>query len=192
MGLSAYNLNTSYAKVTAEISQSVRNIRLNSHDVFAPQNKGSVSNDNQQPSAASYFSSYAVSYLEPSASFNLQKIVSEKPEQELARQNQRKQVLDDKTDEQKLNQAPQTVGNNEFLELLMAEKPTVSNQFAAQNYLQAENQTSFSLSYASDWGLADNLKYVNDTYQYVFNINNEPKVLIDFMHKNNQTFDFRI
>lgn len=37
-----------------------------------------------------------------------------------------------------------------------------------------------------------NLEYAVNSYNYVFNINKEPTVLIDFMHEYNRSFDFMI
>ena len=72
----------------------------------------------------------------------------------------------------------------------LREKPQSLHNYA-QTYLGPD--AVYSLHSLHKFQTAAGLKqYADSIYETVANLNDEPAVLIDFMHKNNRKFDFKI
>lgn len=71
-----------------------------------------------------------------------------------------------------------------------AEGESPYNHRALHNYPYSllDSASSYSLKSGTEPAAADNLK-ASSAYQFVSNALEEPKILIDFMHKNNQRYD---
>ena len=72
----------------------------------------------------------------------------------------------------------------------LREKPQSLHNYA-QTYLGPD--AVYSLHSLNKFQTAAGLKHYADTvYETAANLNEEPHILIDFMHKNNRKFDFKI
>ena len=72
----------------------------------------------------------------------------------------------------------------------LREKPESLHNYA-QTYLGPD--AVYSLHSLSKFQTAAGLKqYADNVYGTAANLNDKPRVLIDFMHKNNRSFDFKI
>lgn len=192
-GLTADKMTNLYADLTSQISKSVKNIsRKSAPDFAAPAPK----NPAETSSAASVsFSGYAFSYLEPSSLYNLHRISADlKNEETLKEQNRHKnQVADDERQTQtESNAGSEQVGGISFAEELQyVSKPDAQfvTKLYRQNFL---NKVSEAPLFLSGSFAANDAGYADKAYNYTFNLNNVPDARIEYMHKYNRSFDYRI
>lgn len=179
------SLSPDFSGLTAEISKSVSHIRAKAAalrpettEIAQPENfKGLPLNG------------CAVSYLEPQASFAIQKFVSEtRAEEKLNRQPSQKNVLNDEEKntpeieptETAVSFAEELASTVDFSSLrygLFAYGATAAD---AGNLFIMPGQETVSGTYAAG------------AYDYVAGINSQPQILIDFMHEFNRSFDYTI
>lgn len=180
-----YGLNSIYDEIFSSVSriksQPGENVRNESFHALEP----------AEHKAAQEITGLTVSYLSPGAAFTLQKIVSQPDFTNLKKNNTQKQLVEEDETEKTLTKDTQQIEKQNFLDEIQAYLPQYS---ARQISLIYENAGTFSANdnWLSGWNMAQNTKYANETYNFVFNINNEPKITIDLMHPNNRSFDFRI
>lgn len=192
---SANSLMPDFSGLTADISRSVSTIKAKAQVL---RNDSIPSAQNQ--SAGSAFKSfslnnYAVSYLEPQALYSLHRFVAETDDAEkLKQQNRRPNIFKD--DE---NAAPESAGETnpddkisfweEFSQNLNG---TILRQTMEAYGVQSSAVDSSAAFLAAATPSKVSGSYAAGAYDYVFNINTEPKVLIDFMHEFNRSYDYKI
>lgn len=192
-GLTADKMTNLYADLTSQISKSVKSIsRKSAPDFIASTQKNPAETFS---SASVNFSGYAFSYLEPSSLYNLHRISTDlKNEEPLKEQPPRKnQVADNgRQEENERNASSDQVGGIFFVEELQyVSKPDAQfvTKLYRQNYL---NKVSEAPLFLSGSFAANDAGYANKAYNYTFNLNNAPDVRIEYMHKYNRNFDYRI
>lgn len=193
-GLTADKMTNLYADLTSQISKSVKNISQKSafsHSVAVPENP------KEQPLTASVnFSGYAFSYLEPSSLYNLHRINADLTnEEKLKGQNRRQnQVAENGRQEQPAeNDNLEQIATGSFMEELQNSfKPAARfvTKIYQQNSLNKVSEMPLFLSGANF--TANDVKYANNAYNFTFNLNNMPDMRIEYMHKYNRSFDYRI
>lgn len=180
-----YSLNRIYD----EISSSVGRIKSRTEENARDDNSRSWGS--MDVKASPEINGLTVSYLSPGSAFTLQKIVSQ-PDFIKSKENRTsKQEVEKDSTEKELTKDIQEIEKQSFLDEIQAHLPQYS---ARQISLIYENAGVFSANDngLSGWNTAQNARYASETYNFVFNINNEPKITIDLMHPNNRSFDFRI
>lgn len=180
-----YSLNRIYD----EISSSVGRIKSRTEENAGDDNFRSWKN--MDGKASPEITGLTVSCLSPGSAFTLQKIVSQ-PDFIKSKENRTsKQEVEKDSTEKELTKDIQEIEKQSFLDEMQAYLPQYS---ARQISLIYENAGVFSAddNWFSGWNTAQNARYASETYNFVFNINKEPKVTIDLMHPNNRSFDFRI
>lgn len=178
-------------QVTADISHSVENLRLKEQGPYERGLTTQTETETQQNQAV--FGGYTVTYLAPQAVYAIQSFVS--GNDEIGEQRRGNVFRDAEQTETGLKP-----------ELSADETDEISFQdelFALQNN---NDYAGAARAYALNGGASGNLVvtaggeglisggfgYAAAAYDYVFNINAQPQVLIDYMHEYNRSFDFRI
>lgn len=191
------SLNNSLLNVfTTDINKSVQNIiaKNNNFDV----SKVNIDVASQINNSFNSFSAnnYAFSYLEPQALYNVQRFASEDVDgQKLKQQRQKEANISNDNQKENTNNVQEHEDINAISFGSELEQITSTIDFAKaseiynQNNTKAKVNSSFSLENRND---NNSTQYVANSYNYIFNINKEPAVMLDFMHKYNKSFDFRI
>lgn len=195
-GLTADKMTNLYADLTSQITKSVKNIGLKSEQGFTlPQEQSPAATPSSFAENAS-FTGYAFSYLEPTSLYNIHQIKTKLQSEEQVKEHAKNQnpVLEN---EDQANQA-----DNDNLEQIKA----VSFMDELQNNLSLDaksitklyqqnsrTQASVAPLYLSGNNFAmHDTKYATDAYNFTFNINNMPDMRIEYMHKFNRSYDYRI
>lgn len=195
-GLTADKLTGLYADLTSQINKSVKNIGLKSDQGFnLPDNHSAAVKSSAVTNNVS-FTGYAFSYLEPSSLYNIHQIKANLQSEENIKDQTKKhnQVLENE------EQAPQAHNDNaeqagavSFMEELQNNLSLDARSITRIYKQNARAEVSVAPLYLSgaDFAMHDT-KYASDAYNFTFNINNTPDMRIEFMHKNNRSFDYRI
>lgn len=182
--------------LTTDINKSVQNITAKNNsfgistidaDIKAPVNNNfssfSVNN-------------YAFSYLEPQALYNVQRFVSEEVDGQKLKQQRQKEanISNDNQNENTKNvQEQENINTISFGSELEQVTSTIDFAKATEIYNQNHAKNSFNNNLSLENRNDNNsTQYAANSYNYIFNINKEPTVMLDFMHKYNKSFDFRI
>lgn len=177
-----------YSGILADISRSVSHLKSGTEELIknslSPQNSGTA-----ETSLPLY--GYAVSYLEPQALFSVHQIASETEETGRASPRNRREEALKENGGAKTEDSGQPSEISDFRNILAAEVTAVDSRSAARAYAYLETIASPSDPETTSFGRQDAL-YVSGLYEYVKNINAEPTVLIDLMHRNNRSYDYMI
>ena len=71
-------------------------------------------------------------------------------------------------------------------------KDTIAPEACAVSYLSPRTVYDIQVFISGNSQLPGKFGYAAAAYDYIFNINNRPQVLIDYMHEYNRSFDFRV
>lgn len=191
MGIGAVNNRLyDFSYLTEAIDRSVANIKARS--ATPSETQAAAPNDNAAASSAGWsMSGFSVSYLEPNALYSLQRMVSEVPEDDQRASKQAKAYVRSEEDNA-ANQA--RIGDVAFAEELGEIFSTADYAKVSAVYQQ---NIGFSLPQLkvifSGNPVAENpSQYAADAYNHSLSLNQEPTVLLDFLHANNRNFDFSI
>ncbi len=192
-GLTADKMTNLYADLTSQISKSVKNISRKSASDFVA---SAQQNQNAEPSVQQTgFSGYVFSYLEPSSLYNLHRISADlKNDDKLREQNRQKNQAADnerQAEAERNGNHEQVDGISFASELQNFSKPDAQfvTKLYRQNFL---NKISEAPLFLSGSFTANDAGYANKAYNYTFNLNNAPDMRIEYMHKYNRNFDYRI
>ena len=184
-------LNGLYESLTVKIEQSVNHLKEKEATFENTVAKPAVRKNSAQVSLAGF----AFGYLEPNLAYNIHKISSElEAEQDLRReQGANKGVEEEEGQEKEAIQKNETVEEANFAESLQNyfmpdakfvteayKKNDVSAPSAAPIMLSGGQYTQYRPEYAAQ------------AYDYVFALNREETGTIEYMYKNNQSFDYRV
>lgn len=192
--LSAERMQNIYSELTSSISASVKTIRFKQVESFTP-----VSTQASEPKPIfNSFSlgNYAVSYLEPQALYNLHRAQEKDGEENVKnRQSSQRQVGEDS--EQKINIAGndngETVGISNFFEELQNRLTVPDAKAVTSIYTQNGGTVPVFENIGSGGFAMGETKYANDIYSFNYRLNNvETDVRIEFMHKYNRNYDYRV
>lgn len=187
--MSAANLDYNLFKVNSEITQSVKSLKAKSAGSFSPA-AGNSSENAGKAYQPGFIYNFAVSYLEPSASFNIHEILSEK-QPDLQKEREKGRQVMDNADEAAAGRQSNEVSAASFADLLGVNTIQYSPAEVARLYqplMPAENL----FTYTGEQVGTENSRKAAAAYDYVFNINKVPDVLIDFMHPANRSFNYTI
>lgn len=182
-----------FSKITSEISQSVSNIKgkTSALKLQLPLEENAPQNNYNNFGLGSF----AVSYLEPGASFAVHKFVSENQEGEnLRKQAGQERDVRNGEDVKAATSGDETEGTSgvSFLDELYNRITSVSSQQADKAYRQDYSFVAPVSVFGGENANSSRPDKAAQAYDYVFNINAPRKVLIDFMHGYNRNFDFSI
>lgn len=192
-GLTADKITSLYADLTSQISRSVKNIsRKSAADiaVSAQQNQGAFPSVGQTS-----FSGYAFSYLEPSSLYNLHRISADMAGEDKFKKDNRRQGQVAEKERQKQteneNRAEQISGTAFTEELQNVSKPDARfvTKLYRQNFLNKVSEAPLLLSGSF---AANTASYAGKAYDYTVKLNNAPDTRIEYMHKYNRRFDYRV
>ncbi len=132
-------------------------------------------------------------YLEPKSSFSVQEYVSANPLEESAAQRYR-QSLYNKQDKEKNLETAETSGTNfsEILSKIGVESKEKAYDKATQSYSSSRenngiNESIMNMNKEFSYSVLD---YAVNMYNSVRDINQQPHILIDFMHEYNRNYNF--
>lgn len=192
--LSAGRMQNVYSGLMSSISASVRNIRVKQTEEYQP-NRFS-GNVDKIPFGQFSLGAYAVSYLEPQVLFSIHHLRENENSEQLKKHSTEKESVQD-WDEQ----TAQTVANNDntidvtFWESLQ-NMITAPNAEAVAGIYGRNNNILSILPQETFWGKGfamGEVKYANDTYSFNYKVANDaPSMTIEYMHKNNRSFDYRV
>lgn len=191
------SLNNSLLNVfTTDINKSVQNIMAKNNNFDASKVNTDVASQINNSFNSFSTNNYAFSYLEPQALYNVQRFASEDVDsQKLKQQRQKEANISNDNQEENTNNVQEHEDINAISFGSELEQVTSTIDFAKASEIYNQNNTkvtvnsSFSLENRND---NNSTQYVANSYNYIFNINKEPTVMLDFMHKYNKSFDFRI
>lgn len=195
-GLTADKMTGLYANLTSQIAKSVQNIGQKSEQGFNLPQDQSVAAKSSSVSGNISFSGYAFSYLEPSSLYNLHQIKATLQNEERVKDYSQNQnpVLENEEQAQKAeNDNDEQVNAVSFMDELQN-----NTNLDAKSITKLYQQNSRSAISAAPLFLSGNnfamndSKYAADAYKFTFNINNVPNLRIEYMHKYNQSYDYRI
>lgn len=193
--LSAERMQNIYTSLTSSISGSVKNIRQKQAENFTGNKATLTSNDNSLWGGFS-LNNYAVSYLQPQTLLNIHNLREDKIDGRLKDRSANRQDIDEGQGQASATKTDtQEVSVVSFLENLQNIRSKPDAAVVAGIYSQNNKQTSgFSVENFSGTGFSmGEVKYANETYNFNYNLNNrEPDIKIEFMHKNNRSFDYRV
>lgn len=180
-----YSLNRIYDEISSSVSRLSANREKSTSFSYEEQA--------ERPSekASVDFSFLHIGCLSPSSAFTLQKFISQPPALQSEQQKANKQEVERDNSDKKLNNEVQQIEKDDFLDELQSFLPQYSAQHISRIYEGGATVTAND-NWLQNFNTAQNAKYASEAYNFVFNINNEPKIVIDFMHPNNRSFDFRI
>lgn len=180
-----YSLNRIYDEISSSVSRLSAKKEIStsfSYEKQTEQSSEKVSTD---------FSFLNIGYLSPSSAFTLQKFISQPPALQSEQQKANKQEVEKDNSGKVLNNELQQIEKNDFLGELQFFLPQYSAQHISNIYKSGTTVIAND-NWLQNFNTVQNIKYASEAYNFVFNINNEPKIVIDFMHPNNRSFDFRI
>lgn len=182
-----------FSAVTADIAKSVNNIKAKAQSL---QFEVTAHNSNQINTGFENLSlnNYAVSYLEPSSSFSVQKFVSDTSSAERPQNKQQNIFNEEEGSVKDKNSQSQNINGLNFLEELSGSLSKADEARGIETYQKASAATASKSEFFNfnNFFQQANVEYAANAYDYVFNINAEPKILIDFMHEFNRSFDYTI
>lgn len=185
-----------FSGITSEISKSVSNIKAKAQAMQfeAPSPEPAVANSNFNNLSSN---NYAVSYLEPHALYSLQKFVSEADDASKLRQQNKQKNIFNSEDEAQTTAAGEETQSTEngisFLEALTGSSDNSTLLHGLEAYRQSQSGQGNEHFLAMKGQAAPiESSYATGAYNYVFNINAKPQVLIDFMHEFNRSYDYTI
>lgn len=195
-GLTADKMTNLYADLTSQISKSVKSISQKSASTEFQTPAVAETTENSPASTNVNFSGYAFSYLEPSSLYNLHQIKTDLRQTDVSGEEKRKQNLVSEGE----NQPPAADNDNqEHIEQLsfadeLQNSQKLNARFITRLYQQnILNKTSEIPLFLSGGNFTQNdIKYANNAYNYTFKLNNIPDMRIEYMHKYNRSFDYRI
>lgn len=191
----ANSLMPDFSGLTADISKSVNTIKAKTqalqNDLTPP-----VQSQNAESSFKSFsLNNYAVSYLEPQALYSLHRFVAEADDSERLKQQTRRQNIFNNDENTALGSTGETNPDDKisFWEELSQNTDSSNLRQVLQAYgVQSSSSDSSAAFLAAATPSKVSGFYAAEAYDYVFNINTEPKVLIDFMHEFNRSYDYKI
>lgn len=195
-GLTADKMTNLYVDLTSQINKSVKNIGLKSEQGFNLSQQQSATVKSSSVSENISFSGYAFSYLEPSSLYNLHQIKANLQSEEQVKEHTKNQnpVLENEEQAQKAeNDSEEQVNAVSFMDELQNNTSLDAKSITKlyqQNSRSAVSVAPLFLS-GNDFAMNDT-KYAADAYNFTFNINNVPNLRIEYMHKYNQSYDYRI
>lgn len=196
-GLSLDRMQNIYTDLTSQISSSVQNIKLKQGQGFSIPSANVPANDSA--SLPNYsVGSFAFSYLEPNSLYNLHHVLQE-PSEKNGLHNQaqnQQQVADDESTKAKIkdNEDSNALEAPHFIDELKNSNPQIDAASIAKLYRQNDLSSASNIMMSSggqNFSLND-AKYANDTYNFNFNINKTPEIRLEFMHKFNRSFDYKV
>ncbi len=178
-------------QVTADISRSVENLRLREQGPYERGLTTQTETEAQQNQAV--FGGYTVTYLAPQAVYAIQSFVSGNDEvEEQSRGNVFRDAEQTETGRKPELSADETDGIS-FQDELFALQNNNDYAGAARAYaLNGGTSGNLVVTAGGEGLISGGFGYAAAAYDYVFNINSQPQILIDYMHEYNRSFDFRI
>lgn len=179
---------------TTEINRLLENISSSANRLVSKKfpNAQQSNTENQKGFSLVDIATPSASYLEAKASFNVQEYVSANPYKDTGAEKYKRNIYGNSQQNQATAETTSAEGTNfaAFMpEITPQNKNMVYNQ-ASNIYnapLKAEQQnitqTAQDFSYSR-------LDYALNAYNYVKEVNQEPKILINLMHPNNRNFHF--
>lgn len=193
--ISSDKLQNIYTNLTNQISESIRNISYKQEEKFVPFGKETT----QENKFSSVYGtqSFAVSYLEPKSLYSLQLLVQNFSEEENINKKQRneEQVSDNQERKTKASiEVEELPFQTSFMDEIYNYKPAPDSFYVSSVYKQNLTHSSsiINMNSGMEKSILSNVKYATQTYAFNYNINNEPQVRLDLLHKNNRSFDYRI
>lgn len=183
-----------YTDLTTQIAKSVKKLEqksnsLNNNFSAKSTEKASLRNNIS-------FTGYSFSYIEPSSLYSLYQINADLDRQEQLNDGQKKQreilenedstyiIKDEDADEASAISFMDFLQNNTKIDAHIITE--IYNKNSVKGYSSAPlmlNGGSFT---------THDIKYANNLYNFTLNINNTPDTRIEYMYKNNRSFDYRI
>lgn len=182
-----------FSAITSDIAKSVSNIKAKMSG-----GQFEVANQAVEQQKTSFeglsLNNYAVSYLEPNASFSVQKFASETLNAEKSQKHQKNIFNEDEASVNDNSKQSRNIGGINFLEELSESLSKSDEVRGIEAYQKAAASAPASSEFFNfnHYFQQANIEYAANAYDYVFNINAEPKVLIDYMHNFNRSFDYTI
>ena len=137
------------------------------------------------------FSFLNIGCLSPGSAFALQKFISQPDMLQTEQHKANKQYVKEENSDNELNNKTEQIEKTDFSYELQSFLPQYSAQHVSRIY-EGGITSITNDNWLQTFNTAQNIRYASEAYNFVFNINNEPKIIIDFMHPNNRSFDFRI
>lgn len=196
-GLSLDRMQNIYTDLTSQISSSVKNIKLKQGQEFSLPVSNLPANDSATSSNYS-IGGFSFSYLEPGSLYNLHRVLQEPTEKDGLRHNSKnqQQVADDDSQKASVqdNKENNAVEASIFVEELKSTAQQMDAALVARLYRQNDlsQASSVMMTSGSQKFNLNDIKYANDAYNFNFNINKAPDIRLEFMHKFNRSFDYKI
>lgn len=191
--ISAARMQNIYSDLSTSISSSVRNIRFKQAENFQPQTVQSSETNNIFSSFS--LNNYAVSYLEPQALYNLHRAQEDENAGRLNDRRRQQQVSDEagQNGTDAVNDNVQNAPAVSFMEELQNSQSFPDAKVVAAVYNQSGGKAAVFENIGSGGFAMGEVKYANDAYGFSYRLTNiENDVRIEFMHKYNRSFDYRV
>lgn len=180
-----YGINRIYDEISSSVSRLTANKEKNVSFSYEKQQ------ERFSEKTSVDFSFLNIGCLSPGSAFTLQKLISYPDTLQGKQQKTNKQEVEKESSNKTSNNEAETVEKNNFLDDLHALLPQFSAQQTSRIY-EGDATLNINDNWLQNFNTAQNIKYASDAYNFVFNINNKPKIVLDFMHPNNRSFDFKI
>lgn len=179
----------SLRQVTADIAESVARLKAQR----SAETQADAADVQGQTAAKTQLilDGYTVSYLTPQSAYAVQSFVSEDAEISKRQGNVYKDAEDALTREQ-----PSTLNEDNsisFREELLSLQANADYAGAARAYAFGAGFSENQVLSVSGAGYTEGgFSYAAAAYEYVFSLNRQPDILIDYMHEYNRDFDFKV
>ena len=184
-------LNGIYTDLTAQIRQSVETIKQKSD--FAPQVADSGKEESKRQGTSFSVGNFAFSYLEPTTAYNIHVFSSQNATSEDINKEQSRQPQVEEEEEKLSHSGSSEVEEASFWEEL--QNHIAANYEQISRLYQRHDMGSYSdipLFIEGNGYKGYDAAYAAQIYNFTFNLNKEADTRIEYMYKNNKSYDYRI
>ncbi len=190
--ISANKLDAYIQSLTSQISASVENIKSKQTQTPIADTSWQKAEESRAVANSGSFP-ISISYLEPKVISSIQHFVQESNTDKMhENSSRREQVAEEENSASDKSEKTSAAAASDFAD-------TLDSLFSAQ---KQEEVSKTSLIYGNKMPQSEvplgvitegiRADYVASAYDYVFNIDNQPLIKIEFMHKYNRSFDYTI